>query len=241
MTEPFCHSVEKASPKKRSKMFPFITCTWNPIVGCLHDCVYCWARKLAETKLSHIERYKDFNPKLIVSELGRKFAKGSFVFISDMGDWLGRWVKEKWILEVIEVTKEAESASFLSMTKNPDRYFNFHFPENITLGTTIETNRDLAYSALSEAPLPSRRLRAMRDMKYGDNRNFIAVEPILDFDLEDFSQQIIDINPWAVAIGYDNYNNHLPEPPKAKTEKLIALLENHGVKVYRKSIREART
>lgn len=231
--------LRKTFTRKRSKMFPFITCTWNPIVGCLHDCVYCWARKLAETKLRHIPRYNDFNPKLIVSELGRKFAKESFVFISDMGDWLGEWVKEKWILEVIEATKDALHVSFLSMTKNPDRYFKFHFPENITLGTTIETNRDLAYSALSEAPLPSRRLRAMRDLKYGDNHCFIAVEPIIDFDLEDFSQQIIDIYPWAVAIGYDNYHNNLPEPSLTKTMELIGRLEKVGIRVYRKTLREA--
>jgi DNA repair photolyase len=222
------------------RMFTFITCTWNPIVGCLHNCVYCWARKLAETKLKNIERYKDFNPKLIIAELGRKFATGTFVFISDMGDWLGEWVKEKWIKEVIETASDSQLASFLSLTKNPDRYFKFFFPESFVLGTTVETNRDSCYSQFSKAPLPSRRLKALRDLRYGSNPVFMAIEPIMDFDLEDFSQQIIDIHPWVVAVGYDNYNNNLLEPSLEKTKQLIAKLEGNHIRVFRKTIRERR-
>ena len=31
-----------------SKMFQEVTDTWNPITGCLHGCIYCWARRYAE-------------------------------------------------------------------------------------------------------------------------------------------------------------------------------------------------
>jgi DNA repair photolyase len=30
-------------------MFPDVSETWNPITGCRFGCVYCWARRLAET------------------------------------------------------------------------------------------------------------------------------------------------------------------------------------------------
>ena len=46
--------------------------------------------------------------------------------------------------------------------------------------------------------------------------------------------------PWAVAIGYDNYNNGFPEPPLSKTMQLIDELESLGIKVYRKTLRECK-
>lgn len=70
-------------------------------------------------------------------------------------------------------------------------------------------------------------------------RLFICVEPIIDFDLTIFSQNIISIAPEAVAIGYDNYNNGLPEPSLEKTKALIAELRSRGIKVYTKTLREA--
>src|SRR5690606_37459529 len=125
-------------------MFDNITETWNPVVGCLHSCTYCWARRLAETKLKNIERYKDgFKPKLVEKELNKKFYKQS-VFVSDMGDLFGEWVPAKWIVEVIEAIKKSPSSNFLFLTKNPKHYYEFLdlYPGNVVLGATIETNRD---------------------------------------------------------------------------------------------------
>jgi DNA repair photolyase len=31
---------------RMTRMFDFVTETWNPITGCSHECVYCWARRL---------------------------------------------------------------------------------------------------------------------------------------------------------------------------------------------------
>jgi hypothetical protein len=72
------------------------------------------------------------------------------------------------------------------------------------------------------------------------NKLFVSIEPILDFSLLSFENDLVDfIRPWAVAVGYDNYNNHLPEPPLAKTLQLIEALEKAGIKVFRKTLREA--
>jgi len=223
----------------RTRMFPFITCTWNPIVGCLHDCVYCWARKLAETKLKSTERYRyGFKPQFLVKELGRRFKKGDTVFVSDMGDAFGDWVKEQWIAELFNVIRRNELTTFFCSTKNPSRYTQFFFPENVIRAATIETNREIP-PEISRAPQPKDRLNAMIDMDIWDHPTFLSVEPIMDFDLDEFSQAIIEINPsFGVAVGYDNYNNHLPEPSLEKTEQLIAKLETVHIKVFRKTIRE---
>jgi len=41
---------------------------------------------------------------------------------------------------VLKVVKETPKATFLFLTKNPARYLEFNFPNNVILGATIETN-----------------------------------------------------------------------------------------------------
>jgi protein gp37 len=199
-------------------MFDNITKTWNPVVGCLHNCTYCWARRLAETKLKDVERYRDgFKPKLVEKELSKRFYK-QYVFVSDMGDLFGEWVPEEWITKVIDAIKESPSSNFLFLTKNPEKYLKYVklYPENLVLGATIETNRNYA---VSEAPTPAERYKAIVELPY--KNKLVSIEPIMDFDLETLVQWIRDIRPRQVHVGYDNYNKHLPEPPLSKTKQLM--------------------
>lgn len=217
-------------------MFDNITKTWNPVVGCLHNCTYCWARRLAETKLKDVQRYRDgFVPKLVEKELNRRFHK-EYVFVSDMGDLFGEWVPEEWILKVIEAIKESPSSNFLFLTKNPGKYLRYVelYPENLVLGATIETNRDYP---VSEAPTTIERFKAMVGLPY--RNKLVSIEPIMDFDLEAFVQWIRDIKPVQVHVGYDNYNKHLPEPSLTKTRQLIEQL-NQLTKVKNLSLRESK-
>jgi hypothetical protein len=62
----------------------------------------------------------------------------------------------------------------------------------------------------------------------------------MDFHLDLFLDGLLKTKPWGVAIGYDNYGNHLSEPSLDKTNQLIAKLEANNVKVFRKTIREKR-
>lgn len=223
-------------------MFPFITCTWNPLVGCLHDCYYCWARNLSQTKLKHTERYRyGFKPQFLIKELSRHFKSGDFVFVSDMGDALGNWVKDEWIEEILNIERRNAGVTFFHSTKNPSRYGQFFFPPNTVRAATVETNRPIP-QIISKAPQPKERLHAMKRLDSWDHPTFLSVEPIMDFDLEEFSEAIVSIRPsFGVAVGYDNYGTNLPEPPLAKTMQLIERLECAKIKVFRKSLREAWT
>ena len=199
-------------------MFDIINATWNPVVGCLHYCTYCWARRLAETRLKNMEKYRDgFKPKLIEKELCKKFHK-KYVFAVDMGDLFGDWVPSEWILKVIKAIKNSPSSYFLFLTKNPKRYVEFLdlYPQNVVLGATIESNRDYA---VSQAPPAIERYEAMKKLPF--KNKIVSIEPIMDFDLETFVRWIREINPVTVHIGYDNYHNNLAEPSLTKVKELI--------------------
>jgi len=223
------------------KMFNIVTKTWNPVTGCLHFCTYCWARKLATTKLKNSHRYKrGFKPSLNEREFRVKFGEGDFIFVSDMGDLFGDFMPPEWILRVIEYIKHFPKSFFLFLTKNPERYEKFLdiMPENAILGATIETNRNPTYleNTISRAALPSMRYAAMKKLEW--DKKFVSIEPILDFDFEVLSEWIEEIFPFMVYVGYDNYSNKLSEPPLSKTLRLLKEISKMTF-VVRKTIRPA--
>ena len=233
-----------------SRMFHKVTRTWNPVTGCLHFCVYCWARKLAEGRLRNTKKYSDgFKPRFHPEELRKKFKPGEFVFVSDMGDMWGNWVFERWILDVLNHIGKFPRTTFLLLTKNPWRYLEFKRflvnLENVILGCTIETDDSKMYreKMISYAPTPDSRFEALAELRKDFIANFrlmISVEPILQInDVNDFASRIAGLEPEFVYVGYDNYNNKLPEPPLHKTMELIDQLKEHGITVYTKTLRKA--
>jgi len=78
-----------------------ITYSWNPIVGCLHNCVYCWSRKYAARLASRgIEPYRShgFNPTFVAERLRQRLPDKGFIFVSDMGDMWGCYDEETEVL-----------------------------------------------------------------------------------------------------------------------------------------------
>lgn len=221
-----------------TKMFQYVTGgTWNPWKGCLHDCSYCWARKLAEGKLKALGgKYADgFKPELRPSDLERHFKPGERVFVCAMGDLFGRWVPDGVIQAVIDVTDKWPETDFLFVTKHPSRYAKFHFSRNTILGATVES--DLEYERIyGEAwrPEPNwQRLFIMQKLKHP--RKFISVEPMMDFHSPlGFAHDIAKISPEMVEVGADNYHNHLQEPAGAKIKEFLKWLRSFGVQVSEK-------
>jgi DNA repair photolyase len=222
-----------------SRMFPFITRTWNPLGGkCKHNCVYCWAQKLAADR--KMAKYQG-EPRLIEREMQRQFKADDFVFVCDMLDLFGEWVPRELIKAVLKKISKSP-AKFLLLTKNPGRYLEFvdALPRNAMLGCTVETDWiDGSYSEFSSAHHPSYRLSSMIELADKvSNELFFSVEPIMEFSVGFFAS-LVAAEPRAVAIGYDNYDNKLPEPSLTKTLQLIDSLEKAGITVYRKTLREA--
>jgi hypothetical protein len=61
----------------------------------------------------------------------------------------------------------------------------------------------------------------------------------MDFDLDVFTNWIIEVDPLCVFLGYNSHPDvvHLPEPSIEKTFKLAKALEEKGVKVLFKDMR----
>ena len=231
--------------KKKSLMFSFINMTKNPLGGkCPYGCVYCWS----QSEKGLVNRYgmKKYNGEasLYPSVLKERFGKGDFVFVVDMRDPCSPDVTDGMLLTILDWIEKSIEARFLLLTKNPKRYLEiikrgYKFPPNVVLGATIESNRN--YPDISKAPSQVDRLCWMLKLskiKSVKNDLFIAVEPILEFDSQAFSSILHQINPWMVAIGYDNYNWHLSEPNLDTVLKFIEVLEDF-TEVEIKSLRPA--
>ena len=157
-----------------------------------------------------------------------------------MGDLFGDFIPSNWIQRVLEHATHFPKTNFLFLTKNPARYHEFlgEMPKNAILGATIETNNDQIFltSMISEAPPPSGRYAAMKDLDW--DKKIVSIEPVLDFEPKTFSQWIGDIFPFLVYVGYDNYNNKLNEPTLSKTLGLLDKISENTL-VVKKTIRQA--
>ncbi|GAI32510.1 unnamed protein product, partial [marine sediment metagenome] len=124
---------------------------------------------------------------------------------------------------------------YLFQSKNPHRFTKFYgqFPQNVILGTTIETNRHKLAEKYSEAPPTYERYVSISEICKEDGCPvMVSIEPIMDFDLKEFLEWFYDIEPEFVSIGADSKGHHLPEPSSIKVKQLIkALKEITEVKI----------
>jgi hypothetical protein len=205
-----------------TRMFKSITRTWNVFVGCKFDCIYCSAKKAALTRWKHVPRYTGgFQPHFVPSELSKSFKPGEFIFVAYMGDIA--WAAPGEVTRILQVIWSHPQTRFLFCTKNPKIYSVWpqHLPPNITLGTTIETNRNYLFSL---APIPV--LRYFDFISASHPHKFLSIEPVIDFDTDVLVTWANDIGPDIIEVGADNYHNHLPEPSPEKLEELLIRLRN---------------
>jgi len=224
-----------------SRMHPFVTCTRNPIGGgnlnCAFDCSYCWAQPMKE--YHNWDKYHgEF--RIIHKEIKRllKLKKDDIPFICDMIDIGEPRIPKHVLTYLFTLIGTLKCENVLLSTKNPYVYIQFkrNIPPNVILGVTIETDLDIT-AQYSKAPSTEYRLICMEKLKdlLPNNKRFISIEPIMKFS-PTFIKDIHNINPWGVAVGYDNYHNELLEPTLKETLELIKQLKEFTT-VYRKSIR----
>jgi hypothetical protein len=175
--------------------------------------------------------YPDFKPTFHPERLKQisRFKEGDFVFVSSMGDIA--WAGEQEITSIVSAIENSK-ALFLIQTKNPEiflHYREFFSMTNVVHGVTIESNR--CWNG-SKAPCPVFRYSAIKTDTHP--HKFLSIEPIMDFDLDIFTEWVMDINPEIIEIGADNYHNNLTEPSPEKLAEFIKQLEDAGLNVKQK-------
>lgn len=182
----------------------------------------------------HLERLLKAPPKTVGDE---------FIFFPSSGDIA--YASFEQIQRALAYARKYGDRTFLMQTKDPELLLPYEFPDNVIIGTTIETDLlwfpdnpsgYLNYNEVSKAPASVHRMNAMLQLKH--KRKMVTIEPILLFGNETLPSWVKTINPEIVYVGYDNHNCHLPEPQLSDTETLITQLkEIHEVRV--KSLRKA--
>ena len=142
---------------------------WSPVEGCLNGCEYCYARK-------ELAQYgKSFEPifyKERLSEVAKM--RIGVHFVTHYCDLMGDWVPAEWIEKVIAECKALPRHTFLFISKNPKRYWEFVWPGNCILGVTVES------------PNEFHRAEAILRLPY---RKMCSIEPIMgSFEGYNFNQ-----------------------------------------------------
>ncbi len=210
--------------KQSGDMYPFLTHTWNPIRGrCSHQCCYCYMKQFKVGKL-----------RLEEKELSSNLGSSNFIFVGSSTDMWAAEVPTEWIQKVIQHIKKYNN-TYLFQTKFPIRFLEFirSFDQNCILGTTLETNRNYD---LSMAPLPIERWMQFKLLKDYKVRTMVSIEPIMDFDLEDFFCMLNEIRPEFISIGADSKKNNLIEPSSKKIKELIYHLKRFTKVVIKRNL-----
>jgi protein gp37 len=196
--------------------------SWNPITGCLHNCPYCYARDIAKRFYEH-----GFEPALIPDRLtapqNQKARQSDDpaernIFTGSMSDIFGKWVPEEWIEAVMASVKRSPEFNFLFLTKFPLRMVDRQVPENVWLGTSVDSQA---------------RVKAVEDAfaKVPAHTRWLSIEPLI----EPLTFSRPELFQWVV-IGGASASSQTPswQPPFGWVADLYKRFTEAGARVYLK-------
>jgi protein gp37 len=197
--------------------------SWNPITGCKHNCIYCYARDIAQRFYS-----QEFEPTIIPERLAIPYSMKPpevegpgyrNVFTCSMADLWGRWVPQDWIDAVLKVVTDNPQWNFLMLTKFPGRMAEQDWPANAWVGTSVDTQARVAAAEKAFAKVQA-------------GVKWLSCEPLLE-PLQFTSLEMFD---WVV-IGGQTRSTQAPEfqPKWEWIEDLLWQARQAGCKVYFKT------
>lgn len=221
--------------KSKGNMYDWVTHTHSHLRGkCSHNCGYCYVQAMAEKYKGVKEKYSKGEITIDEKELNVNYGKNNLIFIEHMNDLFAKDVPSDLIEMVLGHCREYPKSNYVFQTKNPLRYLEFAglIPDGSICGTTIESNR--RYEVMGKTPPPLDRITGIAAIKGHNFETFITIEPILDFDLIDFSLMLKAAMPSFINIGADSKGFGLSEPNYDKIMKLYALVVDEGIEVRKK-------
>lgn len=225
---------ERGHYMKNSKI-EWCDSTWNPITGCLHDCEYCYARRIAN-------RFKGYDkitfPDLSVSkglnvleipavkngkaapypfgfkptfhkyllDKPQSWKKPRNVFVCSMADLFGEWVPNEWIEQVFAACEAAPQHNYLFLTKNPKRYLSLALAGKLPASSNMWFGSTVTTS--KNAFFSS-----------GKYKTFLSVEP-LHSDIEIDGIQLIGIS-WIVIGAETGKHTNKITPKKEWVDSIV--------------------
>jgi protein gp37 len=184
---------------------------WNPVRGCLHNCPYCYGKRI-DRRFGDGSFTPTFHPERLQEPL--KVKKPSRIFVGSMADLFGNWgwfdgeteIHPGDIIDaILNIAKQCPQHTFIFLTKNPKGMQGFDFPDNCWCGTSAENQEK--YNE-----------RKPELLKVNCRTLFISYEPALgpiDFgQLSDFSgcqihcpdtKATCRLHSWECKEAHDNY------------------------------------
>jgi len=149
-------------------------------------------------------------------------------FIGSNCDYNSPAVPTEKLIQMIKDIKSIMSVTntYCMFSKNPARYLKYieYIPKNWLLGATIETTSDYLSRKYSKAPLVSKRFKAMTELRKQHPKIFVMIEPVLDFNLQDFFHELCNLRAVYYIFGANSIAKGKNEPEPKKINKLIQSL-----------------
>jgi protein gp37 len=158
--------------------------SWNPITGCLNGCEYCYARKLANTRLKHVylanrnveiapgcDEADPFAPRYWHQRWFEPLMrdKPAGIFVCDMGELFGPWLPREWTGRLLRQVRRCHWHRFYLLTKQPQELVKWSpFPENAWVGVSAWDHASFINAC-----------HHLQDVKA--TVKYISLEPLLDW------------------------------------------------------------
>lgn len=185
--------------------------TWNPVTGCMRNCWYCYVKRIR-----NYDQTPTFHPDRIGQPL--KVTKPSMIFVCSTADLFAEWAQNRWMRYIMRTIEKCQRHTFQFLTKSPEGYLGWEFPENCWLGVTITGD--------SEAG----KLQSFGVMQV-PNLKFVSFEPML----EPFREPLPESIKWIIigAMTGSDCEKYRPDP--AWVSSLVIKARETGAAVFLKN------